>query len=351
MPAITIEKIYDRNKNSFNDIRFILATTVLFYHSYEMLPGQKDFITTAMSGQASLGSLAVYAFFILSGFFMIQSLQNTKWVLDYFKKRMYRIIPAFLFSLCLFSFVIIPMFSDINFSGSGGALDFVLKAGSFHLFGYSWEIHNAFPNNFLKDNVNGSMWTLKHELACYILLPIIYILCYSKKFFIFLIFLVVTLLAALSLSVQYSLFNIPIGLAWVLSINEYHSFILFLYYFLSGVVIYLYRERVIVSKRWVAISVLFILLSFKFGSLKYIFMITLPYLFIILGCSIKNTLLSKYGDFSYGIYIYAFPIQQLVIMNMPDVTPILLTLYSFLLTLILSIFSWFAVEKPILKLK
>ena len=80
-------------------------------------------------------------------------------------------------------------------------------------------------------------------------------------------------------------------------------------------------------------------------------MFTLPYLFVMLGCYIKSNLFSKYGDFSYGIYIYAFPIQQLVIMNIPDISPMKLTTYSFGITLALSVFSWFYVERPILKLK
>ncbi|RRN01639.1 acyltransferase [Bibersteinia trehalosi] len=275
-------------------------------------------------------------------------MQNAKWVGYYFLNRMLRILPAFWFSLFLFSFIVIPIFSDINFRD---AFHFTWKAGTFHFFDYAWEIHNAFPDNFLKDNVNGSMWTLKHELACYIALPIIYFLCYGRRILLLTFNVVLLILVILSLSINYALWTIPVGVAWVISINEYHSFILFFYYFMTGVNLYLYRDKIIISKRWLmALSILFLFLSF-WGGLKYILLLTLPYFFVVLGSLVKTNIFSRKGDFSYGMYIYAFPIQQVLINFLVNISPLQLTMYSLILTVILSIFSWFFIEKPFLKMK
>jgi peptidoglycan/LPS O-acetylase OafA/YrhL len=60
---------------------------------------------------------------------------------------------------------------------------------------------------------------------------------------------------------------------------------------------------------------------------------------------------NKYGDYSYGIYIYAWPLQQSVIALVPGISVLELCLYSFVLTMFLSYFSWHYIEKKALKLK
>nr|BAO56813.1 hypothetical protein [Aggregatibacter actinomycetemcomitans] len=64
---------------------------------------------------------------------MIQSLENSKIVIRYFRNRIYRIILAFWFSLIFFSLFIIPLFSNVSFWGDGGSLDFIVKSGIFHI--------------------------------------------------------------------------------------------------------------------------------------------------------------------------------------------------------------------------
>ena len=348
----TIGNLYNREKNSFNDIRFILAFLVLFFHSYELLPNfqGKDPITRILHGQSSLGGIVVYAFFALSGFFMIQSLENSKNLKQYILNRIYRIVPAFWFSLVLFSFVVIPIFSNISiYSSNESAWNFVWKAGTFHIFDYAWTIDGAYPNNLFKDGINGSMWTLKHELALYFFLPILYFICYKNRYMMALALALALALA--NLYFGFAIFNIPVGKAWILSINEYPQFIYFLVYFMAGVCIYLFREFILSSKRWVIALLILFGISCVYGNLKIILIFFVPYLFILLGVRFKSNIFSKYGDYSYGMYIYAFPIQQLCIQEIDNLTPITLTLYSFILTLILSIISFHFIEKPILDLK
>ncbi|BAS49350.1 hypothetical protein AANUM_2119 [Aggregatibacter actinomycetemcomitans NUM4039] len=80
-------------------------------------------------------------------------------------------------------------------------------------------------------------------------------------------------------------------------------------------------------------------------------MIWIPYVIIVYGCSLKYKVFSKFGDYSYGIYIYSFLIQQLILLNYNDISPISLFLTSMIFTLLLSIFSYHLLEKPILNLK
>lgn len=355
--VLMLKDIYDRKNNYFDDLRFILATLVVFYHSYELIKNPShDFISKMMLGQSSLGQIAVYAFFTISGFFMIQSLENSKTIMKYFRNRLYRIIPAFWFSIILFSIVIIPLFSNISLYGDDGSLDFIFKAGTFHIFGYDWTIKNAFPNNTFSDGINGSMWTLKHELAAYILLPIFYLLSYKNRRFMLFFTCILIILSFLANSGIY-LFNIPVGKAWVLSENEYPSFILFSYYFMVGSCLYLYKDKILVSQsvtldfRWFVFLTILLILSFYGNKGKYILLFWVPYTVILLGCVLKYKLFSKFGDYSYGIYIYSFPIQQLIILKNSNISALSLFLTSMIFTLLLSIVSYHLLEKPILNLK
>jgi peptidoglycan/LPS O-acetylase OafA/YrhL len=60
---------------------------------------------------------------------------------------------------------------------------------------------------------------------------------------------------------------------------------------------------------------------------------------------------SKYGDFSYGLYIYAFPIQQTIILYLGRIPIVQMILLSILCTLPLSVISWNLIESKALKLK
>jgi len=251
----TLNDIYDRKSNSFDDIRFMLATLVLFVHSYALLYGEsgaKDFFITLVNYQLGLGSIAVYGFFVLSGFFMIQSLESNSSLSRYAKNRFLRIIPAFWLSLGISAFILVPIISEsakIFSLADGSSLEFFIKAGSFHIFGYSWTITGAFPNNPMIDGINGSMWTLKHEIALYFILPFIVWLTHGKKYILLFSFVLFFILALGNILSSFIIFSIPCCRGWVFASNEYSSFIIFSSYFFAGVVLYKFKEYIIMSNR------------------------------------------------------------------------------------------------------
>ena len=60
---------------------------------------------------------------------------------------------------------------------------------------------------------------------------------------------------------------------------------------------------------------------------------------------------NRVGDYSYGLYVYAFPVQQTIISRIPGLTSVELFLVSFPVTLALAAISWHALERPMLALK
>ena len=259
----TLINIYNKRNNSFDDLRFIFATLVLYVHSYALLYGESSTIvdpfTRLANFQLGLGSLAVYGFFVLSGFFMIQSLESNNSLITYAKNRIYRIIPAFWLSLGLASFVLVPIISDqasIFGFKDGSSLNFFIKAGTFHLVGYAWTINSVFPINPVVDGINGSIWTLKHEIALYAILPLIIYLTHQKKKLLLGVFFLFLILSIANTVSGFILFNIPCCRGWVFASNEYQSFIVFTVYFFAGVILFKFRETIIISKRIPAIITL-----------------------------------------------------------------------------------------------
>lgn len=111
---ITISEKYDYKHNSFDILRVILALIVIYGHTYAVLygvnavspEGNAEIFAVFSKGQMGSGSIAVYMFFIISGFLITQSMIRSKSIIKYLLKRMLRIMPALFCSLMLSVFVI-----------------------------------------------------------------------------------------------------------------------------------------------------------------------------------------------------------------------------------------------------
>lgn len=119
-----------------------------------------------------------------------------------------------------------------------------------------------------------------------------------------------------------------------------------MYYHFEDKIEYTFTRVVILLIVWIIGT--FFNLTFYFNYL------CLPYIvfWFVFEQKIPVQNAGKYGDFSYGIYIYGFPVQQTIVYFMDNRVNVLeMIVLSFLFTIPLAIFSWFAVEKKALKLK
>src|SRR4051812_27372591 len=118
--------------NNFDFLRFAFASLVILSHSYPLATGTEDRepLALATHGQLTLGALAVDCFFIISGFLILHSWQSNPAPLDYLRKRVLRIYPAFLIVAALDAFVVTPLFSTSGFQNIDAAFvtRFVLNA-------------------------------------------------------------------------------------------------------------------------------------------------------------------------------------------------------------------------------
>lgn len=135
-------------------------------------------------------------------------------------------------------------------------------------------------------------------------------------------------------------------------LSEAEWFFKLLFYFMTGSLFYLYRDKIIISKKIFIFCCLIFILGIIIDKTYLLMYLVFPYIVIYLSILKPKIQISKIGDFSYGLYIYAFPIQQLLVYYFRDnINIYLYIILSIVATLIVSIFSWYFIEKPFLNLK
>lgn len=320
--------------NTFNNnsllIRFVLAFAVFYSHMFAIY-GLKE--PTLLWGNHSLGWYAVNGFFFISGLLVAQSYQNRD-VYSYLMARFFRIMPAYFASLIVV-LITVFLFSDIkfNFEWFYKFLKFLFQ-NIIPFDSVDVSMSGAWSGSAQPNALNNSLWTIPFEIFCYII--IIPLLLSNTKYkprtfllFVISIFIYLKLLGAISFS------HISLDLLRVLI------------YFGIGVTTYL-----IVKEKKINIYFLFfcsILFLFE-GNIKETILGYLIVLSILYFGFYVKTIFTIKNDYSYGLYIYAWPISQAVngggIQNIYNALII-----TFVCLLFISWISWKYLEKPALKLK
>jgi peptidoglycan/LPS O-acetylase OafA/YrhL len=346
---------YTTNRdNNFNLIRFIAAFTVLYTHSFSLLSGDMNDEPMRVFLGMSLGDISVDIFFITSGFLITSSYINRGNLIAFAWARILRIYPALIVAVTLSVFVLGVWFTNLNI------LEYLSHPDTYKyffknimlLFGIDFFLPGVFQDIPWKGAVNGSLWTLTYEIRMYIILAFIltFIVCLNKKvpkitFKNILLFLGI-------LSVLVLIYNhfIPLreGSVFV------SKFIRLFSAFFIGAMFFVWKDNIVLSYKWFMILLVLLILSSVDKDLYFVmYSLTLAYLIFFIAYVPKGNILkfNKFGDYSYGLYIYAFPIQQILIALNPNISILMLIIMSFLLTLISAVLSWNLIEKRFLKKK
>ncbi len=341
---------YTHNRdNNFNLIRFIAAVFVLYSHSYPLTMGSDAIDPFGPALGISLGGLAVDVFFLTSGFLIASSFFIRNNMIAFIWARVLRIYPALIvaviFCVCVVglyftTYAIADYFSDPQ------TYKF-FKRNVTLFWGVKFHLPGVFADNPYKEAINGSLWTLPYEIKMYTYLALIgsFLLYVQKKLnkvFVNSLFLIIAIVSLL-MTVLNHFYSF-------MSIYFIHLFSLFF----IGSAFYLYRESIHLSQNLFLI-LLFIFLAVMFNQ-DYFFIaysLILPYMVFYLAYVPSGAIrhFNKLGDYSYGLYIYAFPVQQSIAALMPDITVFKMFSLSFMISLLLAILSWHFIEKNFLKMK
>jgi peptidoglycan/LPS O-acetylase OafA/YrhL len=336
--------------NNFDFIRFTLASLVMFSHAFPILLEHKDFISILTNNELNIGSICVGCFFIISGFFITQSFEKYNNIRKYYKARFCRIYPGLITVVIFTTFIMGPIISIEPIKNYLVSLETYIYMLSRLLPIYgNHTLPGVFVNN-TDNTINSSLWSISPEIWCYIGISILGILNILKIRVLILITWIILIVVILIIDYL----NLPDLLKIYYII---YSFIVVISFFLSGSLLYLYRDiiNLNIKNDILSILILLVLIYFKFYLLSIL--LTIPYLLFRFAYSkkIKIYNFAKYGDFSYGIYIYGFFIQQ-TIENYKIILNIKLNfligfLLPYIITIICAFLSWNLIEKHFLKHK
>ena len=327
--------------NNFDFLRLVLATLVIISHSFP-LTNEREILAIITNGQVDMGSFAVNSFFVVSGYFIFISLQRSKTIQNYLWKRLLRLYPA-LITLMVFTLVVLPLIY------TGSQLTYAIKhyykyaLGCLSLYNVQYYIPAVFENNPYKGSINGSLWSFSYEFTMYISLLFLFFIRKKNTSYI-LIGLVFFSAYFLHLFRPNFLQKIFQGIF----LDSAQVFRLTAYFFAGSLLSFFDLTKI----NTLAIRiVLLIALYLEF----YIIIapLLLPILMLLLG-SLKTPVISslgeRIGDISYGVYIYGFIVQQ-IIMNFLDINATLLMSLSIPITYFLAYLSWILVEERMMKYK
>ena len=342
-----LEKLARGRDNNLNLLRFVAASLVLVSHSFPLSGAAYEPLGKWLG--ISMGELAVDVFFLISGFLVSNSLVSKQDSLFFFKARLVRIFPALWFMLLLTIFILGPSFSTLSLAEYFLDKDvwrYLYKCGTL-VSGVVYALPGVFEHNPYPIAVNGSLWTLPHEVKAYLFLWLIWWLvrwfypqhCFAKLRIVFGVVLVILLVMFLRqlIDAQAQMFGFGRVFLW----------------FVMGALASLYQAHIQIKGAVALLLLLILAVSWLMGhavfQVAYVF--CLPYLVAYLAYIPRGFVrgYNRLGDYSYGIYIYAFPIQQMVAVVYPDVSVMTMMGLSFSISLFFAVCSWHLIEEKSLR--
>ena len=340
----------DFNKNNLDCLRLILASIVALFHIY------------ALSGLSAFSAFAVYlsphfavrSFFVISGLLIYRSYCRSSSLRSYFDKRVRRIYPAYCAVILVSAIAFWPLSTLSSWQYFGTGFWKYLGANLLFLNFLSPSLPGVFTSNGISA-VDGALWTLKIEVAFYLFVPIMHAL--SRRFGAI---TVVGTLTGVSCIWRY-------GFAWLDTIcharggNLYNGVDTIYYklesqfpgqlmYFCAGVLLLLYFDWLKSHFRLIFfVTAAFYLLDhwLTAGNLDVIW---ISGVVMIFGFWVYFGNFSKYGDFSYGVYIVHWPIlQTLIYLGLARLNPLVFLLVGVFCIGLGGLLMWHLVESRFLK--
>lgn len=334
-------------ENNFDAMRILAALVVIFGHAHP-LSSQPDPVVLGNSVQA----VAVKIFFVVSGFLIAKSWWSDPHVGRYLARRGLRLFPALLMMLAFTVFILGPVFTSISLSdyfSSGVTWNYII----YNAFLYPiYSLPGVFLDNPYPGAVNGSLWSLPVEVSMYLVLPVfafVSMLLRSKLIFSF-------FCLAGSLASLYYILNVPAEAQIVWWGTGSRSVADVGPYFFLGAMVAVTRLENLLNPGY-ALFMIFIAALFQlpqYWMQQLVLMIVLPYAVLSFSTmatpGISN--LGRFGDPSYGIYLYGFPVQQaLFAMGGESMGPLENSALAAPIVIALAYISWHAVEKRALSFK
>ena len=322
--------------NNFNLLRFLFAALVIVSHAPELQDGDRsNELLSRLFGSISFGDLAVDSFFILSGFLIVKSWVSQPRVGCFLASRLLRIYPGFIAASLFCAFVVGPLYGGADYFQQFWWGGFVSGLARLELV-----VTNPVFAGTAYPFLNGAVWSIPHEFQCYMLVLAAGLagLCCRRHFWPA-VFVASALVHGLASS-------------GVVSFAGAVYFRL-LMAFSAGCSFYLYRGELPWTPALAQVALL-LFMACLFSKPLAEPGLCLFWGYAILYCAHVGTAVPGFNrlpDVSYGIYLYAWPINKILLWHFPALDVYLMMALVGVLAILAGTISWYVVEKPFLRLK
>ncbi|KZC03268.1 hypothetical protein AU375_00506 [Methylobacterium radiotolerans] len=324
-------------RNNFGSLRIALALLVIIGHAPELIDGDRarDFLVR-ITGSFFSGDLAVDGFFLISGYLITKSLQSSRSLKSYLSRRIARIYPGFIAAFI----VSILLFGSLS-GGSLSDIPAVKSVTKLFILGLP-VVPGAFAG-LPHPDLNGSMWTISYEFRCYVLaIGIGALSTLAGRRYCLAIIVGLGILYGFRHAVP----DIPHGSP---IFGSSSATIRLTFIFLIGSAFYLWRDVIRLTGRGALLALISCTgLLFVPPLAEPAFAIFGGYLIFWYALATPANRLSQWVDRtdpSYGLYLYAWPTQNLLIQKIPGITPLLLIVLTIPIAFCFGILSWHWIER------
>jgi peptidoglycan/LPS O-acetylase OafA/YrhL len=334
-------KAADNRPSGFDYLRISLAMAVVVIHIPPIVYGMAFAYPFWMPWLRPIYGVVLPSFFALSGYLVAGSLLRSQTLVTFFGLRILRIVPALSVEVVLSALILGPIFTDKSLSEY--FTDPLFFRYFFNLIGHiQYVLPGVFSTNPFPDKVNLQLWTVPSELKCYVLIGLMSLFLIFRNRFYLIVFAIgfnVLIFALYGFLPGDGRLNVPP----VVLINS----------FLAGVTLFVFRDRVVCSPALFIASTIASAAFLATPNGDYLMPIPIAYATAYIGVlnPRRNGLIFS-GDYSYGIYLYGFPIQQAVAaaggaykswtLNLAVALPAVLAV---------AWMSWWLIERPSLGLR
>src|SRR5215472_3040973 len=298
-------------KNNFDALRLVAAVSVVFSHSFLITEGTQDheWLIWLTSNQSILGLVGVFVFFAISGFLVTQSFEQTGDAWRFLAKRALRIFPGLLAATALSAFVLAPVVTTLCPSA------FLLRPEPYeYVLGNTLldqTVHELpgvmFANNPVGLEINGSLWTLRLEFAMYLMVLVLGVLRLLT------VRSALLLIAFGMICLHFNMLDELEKWGWFFQLLSGWGWLVG--FFAASMVLYKLRHTRIFDGRVALLAFAGLVASVPLRQFIVLFPVFGCYLALWLALTPRLPVIpaARFGDLSYGIYIYGWPAEAAVI--------------------------------------
>lgn len=342
-------------QNSFGFLRLCLATGVLVSHAYPLGGYTPEILSSISRGQLTLGGLSVYGFFSISGFLITRSMLTGSSFSKFIWNRFLRIFPGFWACLLFTVIFFVPLYCKLE----GVSIRMFFQEHIQTVLGYlknnAWlemrqfAIPPLLAKNPHANAIDGSLWSLILEWRCYLLVLVAGLLSMLRGARGLLILLWAACYTVGILHQQK--FELAASLpGWF---ADYQMSTLSAYFATAGA-FFVLKNHIPNNRILFILACLVTFFGIREGYASLVCPISFAYIFLWLAFNLPSMfwVFDKHGDISYGVYMYAFPVQQALVLANVHTMGVTQYIFAALLpTFVLGILSYVLVEKPALRAK